>query len=323
MARENKRNRDERRFGKPERFHDILLSSDWMPPIWYKIDMLQSYDATVSSIAYYKRKLLNCVSIEASNVCSYWQEKEIDKRGEGWHIQRDIPSFAIPFPLSFVECTTSNPDHPSRGQWGVLFENWPELTEIKDQCQPETCTLTLATLFLDWGGNGKPYAPVALASIYTDKHGSIIECRTDLFAPINCRQNTKFPEDETHKKFKRWIFPYFVPCMLAVSFMNCKNVTTTAIEPDAKLNRERTKAGLKPFLRYHTINIDPMKRVLKIEGNIETEGLKRALHICRGHFATYSPEKPLFGHFAGTVWKPAHVRGTPDEGIVVSDYKIK
>jgi hypothetical protein len=65
-----------------------------------------------------------------------------------------------------------------------------------------------------------------------------------------------------------------------------------------------------------------MKRILKTEGNIESEGLKRALHICRGHFSTYSEEKPLFGRVAGTFWIPAHTRGQIKEGVVISDYKV-
>ena len=107
-----------------------------------------------------------------------------------------------------------------------------------------------------------------------------------------------------------------------MSLASCKNTTLNAVEPDAKLNRERTRHGLKPFLRYHTINIEPMRKVLKTEGGIETNGLKKALHICRGHFARYSEDKPLFGHTSGLVWRPAHTRGVINQGVVVSDYKV-
>jgi hypothetical protein len=62
---------------------------------------------------------------------------------------------------------------------------------------------------------------------------------------------------------------------------------------------------------------------MRTEGRVETEGLKRALHICRGHFSHYSEEKPLFGRIAGTFWVPAHVRGSAKEGVIVSDYNVK
>jgi hypothetical protein len=76
------------------------------------------------------------------------------------------------------------------------------------------------------------------------------------------------------------------------------------------------------FLRYHTVDIEPMKRVLWSEGQIESVGLKRALNIVRGHFSTYSEERPLFGKVAGTFWIPCHVRGTVEEGVVASDYQV-
>ncbi len=114
-----------------------------------------------------------------------------------------------------------------------------------------------------------------------------------------------------------------LPALLAISFMNCKNVTTTTIEPDKAINRQRTKAHLEPFLRYQTINIEPMKKVLRTEGKSETGGLIRALHICRGHFAHYSEEKPLFGKVAGTFWIPSHTRGSSEAGMIVSDYNVQ
>jgi len=44
--------------------------------------------------------------------------------------------------------------------------------------------------------------------------------------------------------------------------------------------------------------------------------------LVRGHFATYTQERPLFGRYAGTVFIPAHVRGTPEAGIVIKDYAL-
>jgi hypothetical protein len=119
-------------------------------------------------------------------------------------------------------------------------------------------------------------------------------------------------------------FLLFMPCLLAFSFMNCKNTTLRAIDPDPDLNRFRERHGHPPFLRYHTIDIEPMKKILRVEGGVETNGLKKALHIVRGHFATYSEDRPLFGRpgLHGSFWMPAHVRGSLDRGVVVSDYNV-
>src|SRR3990167_3444505 len=56
--------------------------------------------------------------------------------------------------------------------------------------------------------------------------------------------------------------------------------------------------------------------------NIEVNGLKKALHIVRGHPVTYTKEKPLFGKYSGTFWKPAHARGSIEQGAVLKDYKV-
>lgn len=108
---------------------------------------------------------------------------------------------------------------------------------------------------------------------------------------------------------------------LGISFMHCKNVRQ--IE-EAEDPGERFRHQYKvPKFRYRTLIIDPMKEVLRTEGGIETNGIKKALHICRGHFATYSEDKPLFGKYAGTFFKPDHVRGKIEHGAVVKDYDVK
>jgi hypothetical protein len=47
------------------------------------------------------------------------------------------------------------------------------------------------------------------------------------------------------------------------------------------------------------------------------------LHICRGHFKTFTEEARLFGKYTGTYWWPAHVRGSVDEGVVEKDYRVR
>jgi len=70
------------------------------------------------------------------------------------------------------------------------------------------------------------------------------------------------------------------------------------------------------------LEIEPMKKVLKSEGNIDEVGLQRALHICRGHFKDYSNGKGLFGKHKGLYWWDSTVRGTESEGKIIKDYNI-
>lgn len=107
---------------------------------------------------------------------------------------------------------------------------------------------------------------------------------------------------------------------LGFSFMHCKNVTQSEVPIECS-RKWHQHQGI-PVLKFRTLNINPMKEALRAEGGIETNGLKKALHICRGHFANYSEEKPLFGKYAGQFWKPSHVRGSIEQGAVVKDYQV-
>lgn len=113
------------------------------------------------------------------------------------------------------------------------------------------------------------------------------------------------------------------PVFLAISFCHCKNISITSDPYLPKLNKSRIKKGKLPFFRFNRLLIDPMKQILKNKGNSEKTGLKRALHICRGHFVTYTQEAPLFGRVTGTFWKPMHLRGNKKEGVVIKEYNIK
>ncbi|MEI6281003.1 MAG: hypothetical protein WCP17_03340 [bacterium] len=115
------------------------------------------------------------------------------------------------------------------------------------------------------------------------------------------------------------------PALMALSFMHCRNVGVRTEVPPVPLSRKHERKTGRPLLKYRVLQIDHMKQVLEREGRVSTEGLKRALHICRGHFATYGKDGKglLFGKHAATVWIPMHTRGSVEEGVVVKDYDVK
>ena len=112
-----------------------------------------------------------------------------------------------------------------------------------------------------------------------------------------------------------------IPALMAVAFSHCRNVRRVAVSPDKRLDRARVRRGKRPFVRFTTLVIDPMREVLRTEGGAEIRGLAAALHICRGHFKTYD-ERPLFGRLRGTFWWGDHVRGNAAEGVVAKDYAV-
>lgn len=112
------------------------------------------------------------------------------------------------------------------------------------------------------------------------------------------------------------------PALLAMSFMNCKNVQVAEHNPPDKVQRKREKNKKPPLTRYYTLEIEPMKKILKTEGKVDEVGLQRALHICRGHFKDYSNGKGLFGKYKGLYWWDSTIRGTSEAGIIEKDYSI-
>lgn len=108
---------------------------------------------------------------------------------------------------------------------------------------------------------------------------------------------------------------------LGMSFCHCKNVAREEHDDDrGERWHRRTRV---PVLKYYVLNIDPMRQTLRTEGGLGEGGLVRALHICRGHFATYTEDHPLFGKYVGTFWRPQHVRGHQSAGVVTKDYGVK
>ena len=108
-----------------------------------------------------------------------------------------------------------------------------------------------------------------------------------------------------------------IPAMWAIGMMNCRNITTK------KVNRTPTRTKKQrrfrtPGLSYHTIVLP--------DGSApgESRGGHRdtAIHQVRGHFKTFTEDRPLMGQHVGTYWWGWQIRGNPAHGEVQSDYKI-
>jgi len=141
---------------------------------------------------------------------------------------------------------------------------------------------------------------------------------------------------ETRLQENIWIFPIQAPtydvakccsddlkelaalnCVLML--LNCKNIATEKIEPPQALNKKRIKNGKLPLFTYHTLVLKPMG---KHDESIPKDLWNNRIHLQRGHFKTYSAEKPLFGHIIGRLWWQPHLRGKSRDGVVVKDYVV-
>lgn len=113
--------------------------------------------------------------------------------------------------------------------------------------------------------------------------------------------------------------------LLAISFLHCKNVTTTDHSTPPKLARKREARNQPVGVSYKTLDIFPMRQVIRrsLADSPTDEKMKRALHICRGNFARYTEDRPLFGRVVGTVWRPAHVKGGDKTRQIQKDIRIR
>jgi hypothetical protein len=118
------------------------------------------------------------------------------------------------------------------------------------------------------------------------------------------------------------LFLSSLPTLFGVSLLHCKNVEMVERKTSAETNKYRKRKGKRPLIEFKTLMIDSARKILKYEGESNKIGLKRALHICRGHFRDYREGRGLFGRYKGLYWVPMHTRGDEKVGIIEKDYKV-
>jgi hypothetical protein len=220
----------------------------------------------------------------------------------------DLPCGKPPFDELWIE--SKKPDAP---QWQGNVEMFGYFIErrddLLDRVRPEIKAKGATEVY-----SFSMYAQASGAVLRVEKGDAAIGLK-DGGEIAWCVNSPKLPDEEAHP------FQWMHHCAcLAISFMHCRNIVTSDVVTPA--SARQSKKGKKRIRCYSVLQIDPMRDVLRREGEVEKNGLTRALHICRGHFKRY--DKPLFGRtFTGTVWVPAHARGSADKGVVEKSYAVE
>lgn len=103
--------------------------------------------------------------------------------------------------------------------------------------------------------------------------------------------------------------------------LNCKNIGFESHSPPKNLNKKRIKAGKMPLFSYKTLVIKPVGKKQEAQA---AQGLwDNRVHLCRGHFKTYTEKNPLFGRITGRFWWQPAVRGNKEKGVVMKDYLVE
>jgi hypothetical protein len=263
-------------------------------------------------------------SIDINNVNQFYQEHEQTY----WDLAKDFPNIAPPFPsfwleyemgkLRRIEGVFHKTPKPLRLRVGILATSNRYEEEDKVGNLETGFWETVLDVFMILPIASKHPFFVYSHILSIDGNGGIIQIGRN-----SCRQLEICPKE--HKKFYKQLNPvqFVHPAWLAISFMHCKNVKMLPSphnKPRRKIRNARNKYLGK---RYYVLNIEPMKRVLEDEGGLKKTGLKRSLHICRGHFKDFRCGNGLYGKHKEIYWWGSHVRGTRERGEVVKDYKVK
>jgi len=268
---------------------------------------------------YYKR-ISKAVTIVVDNVGEYYMSSK-----EGWDIE-EMPNIAPPFPSFFIDWK-HNVKHAGdiiRRSFGVLFSSYDMqdanvVSMIREAGGFDVCEA------LDSGQlSGARW--IMMADIFADDGNGLMNLICRHIIPVDKDGKAKRPSaqliDPRLPKDQYLITEEIVKVSaLAISFMHCKNVEKKEILPPAKLNKARIKRGHRALLKYYTLEINPMRKILHSEGRSDVVGLAKAFHICHGHFKEYK-DRLLFGKHAGTFWIPSHFRGDINNGKVIKRYDI-
>lgn len=123
-------------------------------------------------------------------------------------------------------------------------------------------------------------------------------------------------------ELNRWLNMTTYYVSLAIMFLNCRNV----VEVENKrppLDRHARRRGDIPYVVYKTLAVKPISKRYASKDEGQPQEKVMPLHLVRGHFKTFTEEKPLLGKIVGRFWWPSHARGSAEIGLVHKDYQLK
>jgi hypothetical protein len=236
-----------------------------------------------------------------------------------WGIVKDFPCPRPPSDNMWMEwkdngidCTGKQVSEPARiGMHVITIIAAEEKTKTFLQMYPTLPENAYwAVVFLSFFQTHKNNRSIAgpVFSVLLDRQGNILS--DVVVATLNGGKVDIKRED-------KWENEIITP-LLALSFCNCKNIVTDVIRPVDAIAKNRAKAN-RPCLTFKVLSIQTAVNGLRISAGCSD--IRKAMHICRGHFAVYD-ERPLFGKYKGRFWVPQHVKGSSQEGVVVKEYSV-
>lgn len=172
--------------------------------------------------------------------------------------------------------------------------------------------------------DGEYFGPSVTTSIYIGADGKVKDqwgvYKEDQFEPKDAVDRDLVNEicrvDRDYAK--RLLYVY--------SMLNCQNITTVSGGfTDDGIGHKRRRKERRPHIEYKVLRVQTGKHKFQVLGRASSgESADLPLHVVRGHFATYTEDRPMFGRPGefGRYWIPAHTRGKKKHGEVVKTYEV-
>lgn len=274
----------------------------------------------------HKESFKKCVLIKAQNVANYLlQENE----KEVFELDKDFPNVAPPWENYMIQWKFPKYTYSKeKGRIDAPNLNVEFATIVNDICNKEALHKFAKTADFEykWAVNTTHFVSindklffVGVAPFFIDKNGTVIVKNVGQDScSIKMAPSGEIPTESSMEMCNEARLVY----LMTTSFCHCKNVDKIKNYLDAPLIKKRKSQNKFPIEKFYTLEINPNKDVNKSINN-ESKGLwNNSLHICRGHFKTYTDKAPLFGKYCGTVWVPMHLKGNATQGTVHKDYDI-
>lgn len=142
---------------------------------------------------------------------------------------------------------------------------------------------------------------------------------------VLCVRSPMFRDESSQRFWRDHAMGRSMPILLHLfSLLNCKNVRAQEAPVPPKLIKKHAKQGhATPFRSYRTLVIDTRAAGQHHAGRLTRPGDARiAQHIVRGHYKTFTADRPLLGRHVGTYWWPQVMRGAAQVGTIVKDYRV-
>lgn len=291
-------------------FRDIVAQQPWFPfvPPEYRTTKEQ-FESQCGKL---RDAIRQAVPFQITNVAEYFY---LGTPQEVWSIYHDFPRPVPPFQNTWMEWTLpkttfSLGEHKELdlgqdfSRVGCLMGSRPLDEDILKKAFPDVPYILSLVVFAERRIKNSPPLMFPQVSFGLTKDWNPVSFCKEKPGNVSYVFHGANPgpgSDEALGDIGKTSCSMLYPALLAISLLNCKNVSTSDVKVDAALVRSHKRKGRDITPGYKVIEIQPLtKHIKNVSG--ETGYSSKVASIIRGHFKDYSQGKGLFGKYKGMFW---------------------